>query len=95
MLRLRWETRNPGAREARPAGADGPSVGAFRVTVHSAVSGRPLVVAVDHHGIGHDTAYVNEDPREFYLVVDSSDVDWNIAVDEGIPATADARQQGW
>jgi hypothetical protein len=63
------------------------------VIVHSAVSGRPLVVAVDHHGVGRDTAYVNEDPREFYLVVDSADVDWKIAVDEGIPATTDAREK--
>ena len=91
MLRLRWETRNPGSRGAGAPGADGPSVAAFRVTVHSAVSGRPLVVAVDHHGVGQDTAYVNEDPREFYLVVDSSDIDWNLAVDEGIPATMPTR----
>jgi hypothetical protein len=62
-------------------------MGTLRVTVHSAVSGRPLVVAVDHQGAGRDTAFVNEDPREFYLVVDSAHVDWTIAVDEGIPAT--------
>lgn len=76
MLRVHWETRNPrgGART-------------FRVTVHSAVSGRPLVVAVDHQGVGRDTVYVNEDPREFYLVVDASGLDWTVAVDEGIPAT--------
>jgi hypothetical protein len=65
----------------------------FRVTVHSAVSGRPLVVAVDHHGAGRDTAYVNEDPREFYLVVESSAVDWDVAVDEGIRATTDAPER--
>jgi hypothetical protein len=78
MLRLRWEARNEEPR----------GMGSFRVTVHSAVSGRPLVVAVDHRGIGHDTAYINEDPREFYLAVDSAHLDWTVMVDEGIPATA-------
>ena len=92
MLRVRWETRNPGGREVAARGADGRG-GDFRVTVHSAVSGRPLVVAVDRHGVGRDTAYVNEDPREFYLVVESSDIDWDVAVDEGIPATTDAPEK--
>ena len=78
MLRVRWEARDESVRGR----------GILRVTVHSAVSGRPLVVAVDHMGVGQDTAYVNEDPREFYLVVDSSHLNWTVAVDEGIPATA-------
>src|SRR4051812_9159936 len=39
--------------------APGPG-GAFRLTIHSAVSGRPLLVAVDHPGAGHDTSYVHE-----------------------------------
>jgi hypothetical protein len=77
MLRLHWETRNE-----TPHGS-----GSFRVTVHSEVSGRPLLVAVDHQGVGQDTVYVNEDPREFYLVVDSGDLDWKIVVDEGFPST--------
>lgn len=77
MLRVRWEARNE----------DLQGTGTLRVTVHSAVSGRPLVVAVDHRGVGHDSAYVNEDPREFYLVVESAHLDWTVAVDEGIPAT--------
>jgi hypothetical protein len=76
-LRLRWETRNESA-----AGA-----GIFRVTVHSDVSGRPLVLAVDVRGVGHDVAYVNEDPRPFFLAVESSNLDWILAADEGVAAT--------
>jgi hypothetical protein len=79
-LRLRWETRNESA-----AGA-----GIFRVTVHSDVSGRPLVLAVDARGVGHDVAYVNEDPRPFFLAVESSNLDWTLTADEGVAATAAA-----
>ena len=46
-LRLHWETRNETA----------PGTGTFRVTVHSDVSGRPLVVAVDARG-GHGSGRV-------------------------------------
>jgi hypothetical protein len=43
-----------------------------------------VTVAVDHQGAGSGIAYVSEDPREFFLVVDSSGVDWNMEVQEGI-----------
>lgn len=77
-LRLLWETRNEVA----------PGAGRFKVTVHSAVSGRPLVPAVDHAGIGRDTTYVSEDPREFFLLVDATNLEWSIAVDEGVSGTS-------
>jgi len=48
------------------------------------VSGRPLQVAVDHRGPGHDTAYVNDDPRLYHLVIDSANLDWTIAVEEAV-----------
>jgi hypothetical protein len=76
-LRLRWETRNETS----------PGNGTFRVTLHSDVSGRPLVVAVDTRGVGHDTTYVNEDPRSFFLAVESANLDWTLAADEGVAAT--------
>lgn len=76
-LRLRWETRNEAS----------PGTGTFRVTVHSDVSGRSLVVAVDSRGVGHDTTYVTEDPRPFFLAVDSANLDWTLAAEEGIAAT--------
>jgi hypothetical protein len=76
-LRLRWETRNETA----------PGTGTFRVTVHSDVSGRSLVLAVDTRGVGHDTTYVSEDPRPFFLAVESANLDWTVAAEEGVAAT--------
>ena len=72
-LRLRWETRNEAA----------PGTGVFRVTVHSDVSGRSLVLAVDARGVAHDTTYVTEDPRPFFLAVESADLDWTVVAEEG------------
>ena len=40
--------------------------------------------AVEHSGIGHDIAYVNEDPRLFHLVIESSNEDWSVSVEEGV-----------
>lgn len=59
----------------------------FKVTLHSAVSGRPLVVAVEHPGAGKDTAYVVEDPREFYLVIEGQGTAWSVTLEEGLRAT--------
>jgi len=63
-LRVPWETRES-ARQA-PAGR-----GTFRVIVHNDVSGLSLGVAVDAHGAAPDTVYFNEDPRPFFLAVES------------------------
>jgi hypothetical protein len=73
--RIKWKTTNE-----MPPGA-----GTLRVEVHSAVSGRPLATAVEHRGTGHGTAYVNEDPRLFHLVVDSSNIDWSLAIEAAVP----------
>ncbi len=71
--RIKWE-----------ADAAQPSARAnFRVTVHSSISGRFVTVAVDHQGPGSGIAYVSEDPREFFLVVESTGADWKVAVEEG------------
>jgi hypothetical protein len=75
-LRVRWETR---AAEAGGAGS-------FRVVVHSDVSGRSLGVAVDARGAGGDTAYFNEDPRPFFLAVESDNLDRTLAVEEPLAA---------
>jgi len=76
-LRVQWEARS-----------DAPSVsGTLQITLHSAVSGRPLSVAVDQHGAGSGTAYVNEDPRTFFFVIDSANLDWSFTVDEQVEIT--------
>jgi len=79
MLRVRWEARSAGS-------SDDP--GTLKVTLHSAVSGRPLVVAVDNRGPGQDTAYISEDPRDFFLVVEAAHLEWSVVVEEGVRAKA-------
>jgi hypothetical protein len=71
--RIKWE-----AKGARPAGG-----GLFKIMVHSAVSGRPLMEAVRQRGNGSGIAYVAEDPRLYHLVIES-DADWSIAVEEAV-----------
>ncbi len=57
------------------------------MTVHSDVSGRSLVLAVDTRGVGRDTTYVTEDPRPFFLAVESANLDWTVSAEEGVAAT--------
>lgn len=72
--RIKWDARNETA----------PGAGTLRIEVHSSVSGRPLGEAVEHRGTGHDIAYVNEDPRLYHLVIESSNEDWTVIVEEGV-----------
>jgi hypothetical protein len=74
-MRVQWRTER-----GLPGGT-----GTFRLTIHSAVSGRPLLVAVDRQGAGHDTSYMHESPRTFYGVVESTDLDWFFTVEEAVP----------
>jgi hypothetical protein len=75
-FRVQWETRNERPIDRNQTG------GRFRLTLHSAISGRPLVEVIDKQGVGSDLEYVHEDPRVFYMVVDSSNVDWSFSVEE-------------
>ena len=77
-LRVRWET-TPQAGDATAA-----ATGAFRLTAHSAISGRPLQEVVDHPGVGSGVGYVQQDPHVFYVVVDSSLMNWTFTVEEAI-----------
>jgi hypothetical protein len=76
LLRITWEAH----------GASNANTGAFRIILHSDVSGRPLLVAVDRHGPGKDITYVTEDPRGFFFVIESDGFEWSVEVAEGIPA---------
>jgi len=71
--RIKWEATN----------LHSTTGGSLRVVVHSSISGRFVIVAVDQRGAGKGIAYIAEDPRDFFLVVESSGVDWNVGVDEG------------
>lgn len=77
-LRVRWETA------PQPGDAASAGTGAFRLTAHSAISGRPLQEVVDHTGVGSGVGYVQQDPHVFYVVVDSSHVTWKFTVEEAI-----------
>lgn len=74
-MRLRWETRG---------GADAAQ-GRFRVSLYSAISGRPLQVIVDRTGPGADTAFVEDEPRVSYLVIESDRLDWTTTLEEVLP----------
>ncbi len=76
-FRFTWETSN----ETKPA------EGRFKLILGSSISGRQILAVVDSKGEGHDVAYVSEEPRTFYIKVESANVDWKVAVDEGFPAT--------
>jgi hypothetical protein len=73
-LRMRWRTEN----EA-PKGA-----GTFRLILQSAISGRTLQEPVDETGTGEGEAYVAEDPRGFYMSVESAHLDWWVSVEEAV-----------
>lgn len=72
-LRIEWEAK-------AKKGAATPGI--FRVAIHSAISGRPLVAPVEHRGPGHGKAFVSEEPRVFFAEVKSRDVEWTITVSE-------------
>lgn len=84
-LRVRWETSAPpsGVATGSPEGLRYES-GVFRLTAHSAISGRPLQQVVDHAGAGSGVGYVQQDPHVFYVVVESSQVNWTFTVEEAI-----------
>jgi hypothetical protein len=76
-LRVRWE--------ATPSASSGPAgSGAFRLDAHSAISGRLLQQVVDHAGAGRGIGYVEQDPHVFYVVVESTRLDWQFTVEEAI-----------
>lgn len=73
-LRMHWRTQN----EA-PEGA-----GTFRLILQSAISGRALQEPVDEKGPGEGTVYAAEDPRAFYISVESANLDWSFTVEEAL-----------
>ena len=78
-LRVRWE--------ATPAEAPGmvqAADGTFRLEARSAISGRLLEQVVDHAGAGRGTGYVQQDPHVFYVVVESTRLNWQFTVEEAI-----------
>ena len=61
-MRIHWRTSH-----SQPDGA-------FQLTIHSAISGRPMQTVVDATGDDEGTAYFSDDPRVFFAVVDSKQI---------------------
>jgi hypothetical protein len=79
-FRFVWKTSAP-TGETPDAAAP-----AFRLALHSAISGRPLATVAEASGPAAETSYVAEDPRVFYVVVEAAGLDWTFTVEEGSPA---------
>ena len=77
-FRVRWQTRQ---------GQFAPG-GTFKLTVHSAVSGRPIQAIADHSGEGSGATDVADDPRPYNFMVESANLEWSISVDEVLAAPA-------
>lgn len=77
---IRWQTTNES-----PVGA-----GTFKLTMRSAISGRPLQIVTDHRGVGTGTADFDEGPRTYDFLVESANVDWSFQVDETTGAYSQA-----
>jgi hypothetical protein len=75
-LRIKWETKDEVVSGA----------GKFKVMVNSGVSGRPIALAVEHQGVGKDIAYVSDEPRLYYLLIESTGVEWTVKVEEAVVA---------
>ena len=74
--RIKWTVASEEGQEAPE--------GEFRVGVHSTVSGRLMNMAVDQQGAGGGIAYVAEEPRPFFLSIESSGLEWTVQVEEGV-----------
>ncbi|MGE3959580.1 MAG: hypothetical protein AB7H96_22890 [Vicinamibacterales bacterium] len=71
-MRIRWSTS-----KAKPGSV-------FQLTIHSAISGRPMETVVDQIGDGEGTAFFSDDPRVFFAVVDSKNLDWQFTIEEPV-----------
>lgn len=73
-FRVHWATKNES-----PAGK-----GTLNVAFRSGDSGRVIIDAVNHRGVGSDTAYVGDQVRWYYLSIDSADIDWSVTIEEPV-----------
>ena len=76
LLRVTWQSRSLS-----------PAAGTLRIVLHSDVSGRSLAPVVEQQGPGSGMKYITEDPRAFFLVIESKNLEWAVEVAEGVPAT--------
>ncbi len=72
-MRLRWQTTSETS----------PGAGRLTVTLHSAVSGRPLQTIVDAHGVSSATVNVADEPRWCHFVIEAANVEWQMTLEQG------------
>ncbi len=72
-MRLRWQTKSETS----------PGAGRLTVTLHSAVSGRPLQTIVDAHGVSSATVNVADEPRWCHFVIEAENVEWQMTLEQG------------
>lgn len=72
-MRLRWQT----TRETSPG------AGRLTVTLHSAVSGRPLQTIVDARGVSAAVINIADEPRWSYLAIEAANVEWRMTLEQG------------
>ncbi len=75
----------------RPAGTpcptDSKGTAHFRVSLYSAISGRPLQTIVDTQRPGADTVDLAANPRVAYLLIESEQIRWRITLQEAVPVS--------
>jgi hypothetical protein len=71
-MRLRWQV----VRETAPG------QGHFTVTLHSAVSGRPLQTLIETTRVESGEVLVADDLRPAHFVVDAAHVEWRMVLDQ-------------
>ena len=76
-MRLTWEAVQEGA----------PGTNHFRISLHSAISGRPLQTIVDTQEAGADTVDLAANPRVAYLLIESEQIRWRVTLQEAVPVT--------
>ncbi|MCM3879590.1 MAG: hypothetical protein ND807_05750 [Vicinamibacterales bacterium] len=72
VFRINWSTRSVAPTDA----------GTFRLTVRSAISGRPIRVVADQAGNGTGSVDFVDDPRMYEFIVDSAGIDWSFNAEE-------------
>ncbi|MEZ5417212.1 MAG: hypothetical protein R2708_07710 [Vicinamibacterales bacterium] len=71
-MRLRWRTMDETS----------PGAGRLVVTLHSAVSGRPLQTIVDAHGVASAVADVADEPRWSHLTIEVEHVGYELTLEQ-------------
>lgn len=77
-MRLTWEALQEGGA---------PGTNQFRVSLHSAISGRPLQTIVDTQEAGAGSVDLAASPRVAYLLVESERIRWRVTLEEAVPGS--------